>query len=169
MSEKIDLLFRIVDFHEDVAKMETDFTAVINSVAVNVPGYTLKTFEDYFQKDFVDHFKFEEMVVFPAIVAWVQEGEVIKIINAYKKIHNELLETGRNILDKFVREENKLPKENLIEIATSFVRLNKKTCIHASHEEQYIVPLVQNNSTIRFLTGRNAVSYQEIYKAMFKE
>ena len=135
-------------------------------MAVNVPQYTYDMFEELYKRDFVEHFKFEEMIVFPAIVAWSRNDTYTRLIDDYTRTHKELIASGIKILKKIDTTETALPKEQLRENVVLFAELNKRNCIHAKHEDLHIVPLLEENVTLRFLTGRNMVAYQSAFRNM---
>ncbi len=169
MTEKIDLLSKLVQFHEDVEKIDGEMQTVLVSMAENVPEKTKVLFEQLYDRHFVFHFTFEEMVVFPAVQVWAASNAYDRLIADYCLIHKALLAEGKRILEGFGAVEDKSSGGRIPVTTAAFTRIKDVLLDHAAHENIHIVPLLQTEPTVRFLSGRNMLACKALFGKLFPE
>ena len=167
MTDKFDILSTLVDFHENVVQIELEMHNISASLKINDPSITKNMIKESFQNVFVDHFKFEELVVFPAITEWDKERTYSKLIKDYLRIHKDLIAEGKRIISILDTNSFIGPNSRIDELTSAFTKLSIQNCSHARHEDNHIVPLINENKTLRFLSGRKMLTYQSIFKSMF--
>ena len=162
MRDKIDLLPKVVEFHENCESLDHELRDTINSLSVNIIDHTKDMFNVFFQQNLIDHFNIEEMVIFPAVKAWAQNDTYDKLINDYLIEHKKLITEGKNILDTLTSNDIAFSKDDLLAMVREFADLNYRICAHSRHEDIHIVPLLKENTTIRFICGRRMLEYQNL-------
>jgi iron-sulfur cluster repair protein YtfE (RIC family) len=158
MREKIDLMAQLVTYHEDIDALFSELNEIIRSTGLNFLEYTHDRFLDFFAVNLEEHFLFEEQIVFPAIVSYYEEPKTLQLIAQYTSEHKELLRDSRELLTILNEVGVSTDPQTLGEIITLFSELSKRILNHAKHENMAIVPLVRDNSTVRFITGRLMLS-----------
>jgi hypothetical protein len=101
-------------------------------------------------------------------MAWSPDKKYKKIINEYSAVHRDLLSEGNQIFSETGFASKLTSKEGVIEILTAFFKFSGRVCDHARHENQHIVPLIENNQTLRFLSSRNLRVYHAAFKSEIK-
>jgi hypothetical protein len=155
--DKTDILTTIVVYHEEAEQLGRklgDIAAFLSNCNL---ASASEQFKELYQHDFVDHFKFEEHVIFPAVHAWDQGGKYAKLLHTYTSVHSELLAQGEKALAFLGVPEASLTRELVMKAAEAFSKLSDRLCRHACDENEHIVPVIQNNPTLRFLTARKMV------------
>jgi hypothetical protein len=159
MKDKIDLFSRLSVYHEHVLQLAQAFTPIISFIAGNEIDRAKEQFTAVLKNEFVNHFTLEENVVFPAIRVWSRDKKLRRIIDEYLTVHEELLTNGNGIIMQLSVKENEFSKERAMEIVTALGNLNNLMVRHASDENEHIIPLLEHNPTLRFLSGRNMRAY----------
>jgi hypothetical protein len=161
VKEKIDLLSTMIVFHEDIERLDKDFHVIISSLATDIPEKTKERFTSLIQKDIVDHFKFEESIVFPVVKIWaksVHDSRYHKIISGYLEAHKRLHGDAIHLQSAFDSLGNTVTTENISAMTTTFANFNSEMCAHAKDENEHIVSLLKENPTLRFLSSRKRLT-----------
>ena len=108
-------------------------------------GNMLNHFYNEYKQEMVKHFKYEEEVVFPYIVAIRQCQSTGYSIEQFRHTHSNIedaLEDMTNILIKYLPGDI-LPTERIC-IATDIMELSEDLTIHSLIEEHILIPFVES-------------------------
>ena len=153
--DKVDILSRLSIFHEDVSALQNHIRQVLTLLGNGHLHHASKYFHGFYRNSLVYHFAFEENVVFPAILAWGQKVEFAELISGYEELHRNLIQEGTVISELLESGEENSEAISVHQIAESLAQLCGNLQRHAQHENSHIIPLLEKNSSLRFLTGRN--------------
>ena len=159
-SEKIDLFTQVTQYHESIGLLRTEFDRLAVFLAENDRKLSYEKFTALFRIHFFDHFRFEESVVFPALLTWKNSSEYRSMIDNYLLAHRRMLETGAEILRLFSDDDGVPEEERVTRVLGLLGSLHDRIMRHADDENRNLVPLVSQNSALRFLTGRNFAMYR---------
>jgi iron-sulfur cluster repair protein YtfE (RIC family) len=159
--DKVNLLSRMVIYHEDVEKLDEQFHAIITALSGNSFEKTKARLKELIIIDLANHFSFEETIVFPMVKAWaksVRENSYNQLINGYLETHRKLLTEASKVQCAFESLGDSVTKEALFPVIAAFAQLNKNICIHAKNENEHIVSVLKKNPTLQFLMSRKKLS-----------
>jgi len=157
--EKIDLLTHVTHYHENVgAHLKHAFATITQDIATNEKVKARERFALVYEQNFTQHFRFEEEVVFPALLIWQKAREYDSLVEEYIQMHHHLLNIGMEITLLLCGEDEvPLDKEGAEQLVVLLARLHVGAMKHIEDENCRVVPLVTNDPTLRFLTARNMV------------
>jgi hypothetical protein len=155
--DKINLLSRMVVFHEDAARLSEEFHGIIATLSEDAPEKAKARLKALIKNDFIDHFQFEESIVFPAVKAWARvagSGSHYGPIVGYLEMHKKLLAEATRAFSAFDALGAAPAREAVSSVAEAFVKLSRELCDHARDEDGHILPLLKNNPVLRFVSSR---------------
>jgi hemerythrin superfamily protein len=159
--DKINLLSQMEVFHEDARRLERDFRELVAALSGGEPEKTKDRLRAIVKSDFVDHFKFEESVVFPAVKTWAAVTKNVghfAPIGGYLETHKRLLMGAAQAVSAFEALGTTASRREISSVAEAFAKLSKELCEHASVEDDHIVRLLKDNPTLRFLSSRRSLA-----------
>jgi hypothetical protein len=167
--EKIDVLATMIVYHENVEQLKRNLQDITTSLLSNNPVQGAEKLKMLYQRDFIDHFRFEETIVFPAVQAWQKGSEYDKLIEEYIVIHGHLLPQANDIVTLLASVNGPLSKEVARAAITAIAKLTGRMCGHARHEDEHLVPLIKANPTLRFLSSRKLIACKATFKSIFAD
>jgi hypothetical protein len=148
-------------FHENVEGFEREFHAIITNLAGNTPDSSKQRLKTLIVNNVIDHFYFEEKIVFPIVLGWakhVRNSSYHKLISGYLEIHRKLLAQAAQVQSAFEAIGEVATKESISPVIIDFAKFNKEFCNHANHENENLVSLLKKNATLRFLSNRQKIA-----------
>lgn len=164
MNDKVDLFSQMSHYHEQVQLVKREFIHLISIVAAGETERATEQFSHFFRNNFVNHFKFEEMVVFPALRTWSGNQKYTPLLEEYLSLHEKLLVMGSEIKLLLLSRPAELTKEYASELVVRLGTCSVMLLQHAQSENTNIVPLLKQNSTLRFLSGKNLPAFKMALK-----
>lgn len=165
MKKKIDILTELIANHEAIESLHAEFQSLIRSLRTSTAQEVYESFKKLLRTHFEEHFKFEETIIFPAINAYYRDTKHLTLIQSYKTLHAELLSSGWKFLGK-VKDATALNESAAVNESIQYLTdLYARIVLHAKHENETIVPLVRDNTTIRFLSARNMLALKALAAA----
>jgi hemerythrin-like domain-containing protein len=143
-----DPLLRVIKDHEKVSEFLEDMREVMSFLHDEEAWSKVKPIEDFFQKYVIDHFEFEEKIVFPAILLKAATPESIKLILELQREHGIMLaklEEFQRIASKSVIPPDKKTGAELNFVARKIIDI---LLMHASKEDDNILPVLEKNKKI---------------------
>jgi iron-sulfur cluster repair protein YtfE (RIC family) len=143
-----DPLIRLIKDHEKVSEFLEDMREVMTFLHDKEAWRKLKPIEDFFQRNIVSHFKFEEKIVFPAILSKAATPEAIKLILELQKEHGMILtklEEFQSIVSKSVIPFDEKTEAELNLVARKIIDI---LLMHASKEDDNMLPILEKNKQI---------------------
>ena len=147
-NEYVDPLKRLIKDHIDISEYLEFLVEVLGFLLDEEAWIKLKPIEDFFKKNLIEHFEFEEERVFSTILAHAATPEGIKLILELQREHGSIL--------KELEEFQKIISDNTFPLdkGTS-TRLNvigrdiiDSLLAHASKEDDLLVPILKENMYI---------------------
>jgi iron-sulfur cluster repair protein YtfE (RIC family) len=146
--KQMDPLIRLIKDHEKVSEFLEDMRKVMSFLHDKEAWSKVKPIEDFFQERIVDHFEFEEKIVFPAILSKAATPETIKLILELQKEHGIILTK----LEEFQRIASKsvIPPDEETSAELNFVarKIIDILLMHASKEDDNMLPILEKNKQI---------------------
>ena len=146
--KRVDPLVRLIEDHEDVSEYLENLEEVLGFLHEEETWSKIKPIEDFLKRNLVEHFEFEEKIVFPAILSGCATPESIKLILELQREHGIML--------KGFEEFQKITSENVLPLdKETNVRLNvvgrdiiDSLLAHASKEDDELLPILKKNRHI---------------------
>ncbi len=144
----VDPLRRLIEDHEDVSEYLEDLEGILSFLHEEKAWSKIKPIEDFFKQNIIEHFEFEENIVFPAVLSRCATPESIKLILKLQKEHGSILKE----LEEFrkIISENVVPFDNQTNAKLNIVgrEIIDSLLAHASKEDSELLPILQKNSQI---------------------
>ena len=155
MQNKIDALASMVQYHEDLSEAKTFLSEMAGSVKTEGFSEMESRFVRFFKPKIEEHFKFEELIIFPALLTAVPAVTKSGLINRLKLEHREILYRCDRIFETLKQPFN---QENISELTAHFVALAGALQGHIIREDREAVPLVGKNAGVRFIMSKKYLS-----------
>lgn len=144
----VDPLKRLIKDHEEVSEYLENLEEILGFLYQRKAWNKIKPIEDFFKRNVISHFEFEEKIVFPAILSRVATPESVKLILELQVEHGTILkelEEFRKIISGHVLP---LDKETNVKLSLTGRRIIDSLLRHASKEDDKLLPIVKKNSKI---------------------
>jgi len=142
---RIDPLRRIIKDHEDVSEYLERLEEILGLLQEQEAWNRVKPIEDFFQRNLIDHFEFEERMVFPVLLSAHATPETIKLILELQKEHGIILKE----LEEFRRivSENVSPLDKETNVRQNLVgrEIMESLLAHASKEDDELLPILKKS------------------------
>ncbi len=148
MDNYVDPLERLIKDHKDVSEYLEDFKEILGFLDEEKAWSKLEPIRDFFGRNVIAHFKYEEEVVFPVILSKCATPESIKLILELQREHGSILKE----LEEFQRiiSESAIPLDKQMSERINIVgrRIMDSILPHASKEDDKLLPILQKNRQI---------------------
>lgn len=141
--EWVDPLKRLIKDHEEISEYLENLKEVLDFPPEKKTWDKIKSMEDFFQRNVTNHFKFEEEVIFPALLSGFATQETIKLILELQREHGGIL----NELEKFQKITSKmsLDSETSEELQAVSKKIIDNLLDHAKKEDKKLLPILKEN------------------------
>jgi hypothetical protein len=165
--EIIDSFRTLVLYHEDIIQFQNTFTGLIKGVSINKTEEMFNRFQAYILTDLDQHFKFEELVVFPAVIQKeLHSSPRRKLVKQLTLEHGAFMEQATQIIKDSADFSNNKNFEYLKQITENMGDLLGKIMQHATIENQNVVPLVKYDNNMRFVINRGYFKHKLIFTSL---
>jgi len=141
--EWVDPLRRLIKYHEEVSEYLENLKEASDFLPEKEGWSKIKSMEDFFQRNVIDHFKFEEEVIFPPLLAGFATQGTIKLILELQREHGNIL----NELEEFQKITAKMSLDN--EASEKLQAVGKKIIdnllAHAKKEDKELLPILKEH------------------------
>ena len=148
MDNWIDPLERLIKDHRDVSEYLENFKEILGFLHEEKAWSELRPIRDFFERNVINHFKFEEEVLFPAILSKCATLESIKLILELQREHGAILKE----LEEFQKiiSESAIPLDKEITERVNIVgrRIIDSILPHALKEDDRLLPIIEKNRSI---------------------
>jgi len=146
--EWTDSLKRLIRDHEDVSEYIEVLKEILGFLHEEEAWSKIKPIEDFFERNLIDHFKFEEKIVFPTILSRAATPDSIKLILVLQREHGSILKE----LEEFQKiiSENAFPLDKDTNTRLNVVgrKIIDSLLTHASKEDDKLLPILKKNRQI---------------------
>ncbi len=145
--KQIDPLIRLVKDHENISEFledvgEMDFLHDENA------WRKIKPIQEFFQRNIINHFEFEEKNVFPDILLKLATLESVKLILELQKEHGVILTKLWEFLIITSKKITPVDKETSTELNSIGRKIIHLLLTHASKEDDSLLPIMEKNREI---------------------
>ena len=143
-----DPLKRLINDHENISEYVENLGEMLLLRYEQEDWNKIRRTEKFFKRNVVEHFGFEEKIVFPAILSRIGTAESRKLIAGLQKEHKLIskeLEEFRNIISASTIP---LEKETSVRLNVVAKRIMDSLLRHASKEDVELLPIVRKNRRI---------------------
>lgn len=148
MNSQVEPLERLIKDHRDVSEYLENLREILGFLNEKKRWSELTPIKTFFERNVVTHFKFEEEVVFPAILSKCATSESIKLILELQREHGAILKE----LEEFQKiiSESAIPfdKEMCERVNIVGRRIIDSILPHASKEDDRLLPIMKKNREI---------------------
>ena len=167
---KIDILLTLADYHENIRILEQQLKELLHRFVSGATTDIRETFEIFFRHNLIYHFRFEELIVFPAVLKWQGGKEHSRRLAEYLTVHQKILKEAEDIVAVFnAINDGILSHDEALRIGGLVARLGEATGAHAADENIHLVPLVRDTPIIRYLAGRNYITFRTLLRQLLAE
>jgi iron-sulfur cluster repair protein YtfE (RIC family) len=148
MDNWVDPLERTIKDHEDISEYLNNLKEILDFLDEEKAWSELRPIKDFFEQNVINHFKFEEEVVFPAILSKCATPESIKLILELQREHGAILKD----LEEFQKiiSESAIPLDKKVSERVNVIgrRIIDSILPHASKEDDRLLPIIKKNRQI---------------------
>jgi len=142
-------LNKFTHYHKTSVQFLSTLKKIINGIDDENAWYLLKTFEETSKTNILEHFEFEERIVFPAILMAHASLKSIEIILDKVKHHGMILEKVEQLQAmvaafSFPLDDEK--KTRLVAVLQSIYDLLDR---HMKNEDQTVLKIMKQSKTVR--------------------
>lgn len=162
--DKFDMLAGITEYHEDMSRSFSKIKELQQGIADKLTPEVLASIDAFLDRSITLHFRFEDMVVFPAVARSTEDARLLKIVYTLQLQHAQVqrqLRTYREIIDGFAKRK---VSPDLDSLALSLGELRDHLFPHVELEEKEIVPYVRENRLVRFLMGKKFMELRKFLR-----
>lgn len=143
-----DPLTRLIKEHKEVSEFVENIDQIMDFLHEEDTHCEIKPMEDFFNKNIIGHFEFEEKKIFPPCLLKIATPESVKLILELQKEHGIML-TKLAEFHKII-SENDIPfdKETCTKINVVAREILDLLLLHASKEDDKLLPTLKENRQI---------------------
>ena len=141
-----DPLARLIMDHEEVSEHLEVLKEIMDFLSKKEAWSKIKLLENFFKRNVVDHFKFEEKMVFPTILSGTTSAETVKLILELQGEHGRILKELEGF--RKIISENTVPlnKEASLKLKAAGEEVICSLLEHASKEDEKLLPILKRKS-----------------------
>jgi hemerythrin-like domain-containing protein len=143
--KRIDPLKRFIKDHEDVSEFVENLEEILGFLYEKLDQNNIKRIEDFFNRNIICHFKFEENEVFPKILSGAATSQSIKLILELQKEHGMILKQLESFQKIVAENRGSLDKETNRKIGLLVKKITEELQKHAAKEDDNLLPLLKEN------------------------
>ncbi len=165
--EKVDILSDLINYHENVFAYAEEIKKIHKSFSEGSVPKAWRNFYNFYNTDIIQHFEFEEKVVFPAIVGGKKSIAVKEFISNLLFEHIDIKQDGAKLLKLYTANRETISQDAIPIIEDSLIKFGNYCTTHAVKENNKLLPIVETNKRVRFLMGRAFLEFRNVYKHRF--
>jgi hemerythrin-like domain-containing protein len=143
-----DPLIRLIKYHEQISEYLDDIGEMLKFLDDEEAWKKIKPIDDFFQKNIVGHFKFEEEKIFSTCLLKIATPESIRLILELQREHGKIL-TKLEEFRKIIPEKDKPLNQGVINKLNLLGReILDILLAHASKEDDELLPILEKNRHI---------------------
>jgi iron-sulfur cluster repair protein YtfE (RIC family) len=148
MNSQVDPLKRLIKDHRDVSEYLGNLREILGFLDEEKAWSELTPIKNFFERNVVTHFKFEEEVVFPAILSKCATSESIKLILELQREHGSILKDLEEFQKIIPESAIPLDKEMCEKVSIVGRGIIDSILPHASKEDDRLLPIIEKNRQI---------------------
>ena len=156
--EKDDKLLTSLNKYTTYHDTSRKFLESVDKIIENIDGekawYLLQTFEEISQPNILEHFEFEEKIVFPAILIAHSSLKSVRIILHNVKEHGILSEKAHEIHQLLADSKSPLDDASKKQVVGLLERIRELLDTHMKHEDETIYKIMQQSKSVRSLMAQ---------------
>ena len=147
MTQK-DPIEKVLDYHHEVSEFNIDLDAIGDLILNENFSYELSKMNDFFEKNIVEHFKYEETKIFPKCLQNIESPEIVTLVLELKDEHKTIL----NKVDEWQKLFSTLtvpPETDSLDRLKKISReIFNSLLAHAMKEDHDLIPFIQANREV---------------------
>jgi len=147
-NEYVDQLKRLIMDHKDISEHLEVLKEVMGFLFKEEAWIKMKPIEDFFRRNVIEHFEFEETIVFPPVLLRIATPDSIKLILVLQREHGAILKE----LEEFQKIISKtaFPCDNETSTRLNVVarKIIDNLIAHSSKEDDMLLPILEKNRHI---------------------
>lgn len=148
INEKGDPLKRWMEYHEKISEYVDLLERTINLQYELDDQIRPQKIEEFLNESIINHFKFEEERIFQPLLSRALTAKGIALILELQKDHGMMLREVETIKRSISETKDFLDKEIDTKIKTAIKILMDELLIHATKEDDHLMPILEKNRTI---------------------
>ncbi len=144
----VDPLKRLIKDHEEVSEYLENLKEVVELLSGEKDWNKIKAIEDFFQRNIISHFKFEEEVIFPALLSGFATRETIKLILELQKEHGSMSKEVEEFQEIVSKNAFSLKKEKSERLHSVSKKIIDNFLEHAKKEDKNLLPILKEHRQI---------------------
>ncbi len=147
-NESKDPLKELIDDHKDISEYVEDFGKILTFLHDEKAKNRLESVRTFMSENLREHFRFEEEVVFPAVLLHVATPESVKLILELQKEHGAMLETIDECLPVVFGLDSPADKAMHDRMEVDIRKIVSRKLAHASKEDDKLLPIIEQNKQL---------------------
>ena len=147
-NESKDPLKRLIDGHKDISEYVEDFGEILTFLHDEKAKNRLESVITFMNENLREHFRFEEEVVFSAILLHAATPESVKLILELQKEHGAMLETMDEFLPTVFGLDSPADKAMHDRMEVAIRKIVGRKLAHASKEDDKLLPIIEQNKQL---------------------
>ncbi|HID18431.1 TPA: hemerythrin domain-containing protein, partial [Candidatus Bathyarchaeota archaeon] len=144
----VDPLKRLIKDHNGVSEYMEHLEGILGFLYEEQAWRKMKPIEDFFKRNVIGHFEFEEKMVFPPILLGHATPEAIKLILELQREHGSILKELEEFQKIISEKVFPLDEETYERLNVMGRRIIDSLLGHASKEDDKLLPILRKNSRI---------------------
>lgn len=147
-------LNKFTNYHVISKRFIDSLGKIIDTIEDEKTWYQLQAFEETSQPAILEHFDFEEKIVFPAIILSNRSKKTVSIIINIVKEHG-MLQEKLNEVHKILSKDE-FPLKQAKKVRLIFLLENVRTLLekHTKYEDDTILAIMQDSKAVRSLMAQ---------------
>ncbi len=141
----VDPMRRIVEYHEAISEYVEDFGEALAILYKTQPSNKTTAMEDFFKRNVIAHFAFEEERIFPIVRAAAQSEEITALVEELVAEHGEMLKDVREFLKLAAENKYPLDRDAQKKLYTLGKSATDALLRHAAKEDERLIPVIRKH------------------------
>lgn len=143
-----DPLDRLIRDHESTSEYAEDLEKVLGFLHDEEAWRKIQPIDDFFKCNLIEHFNFEEKIIFPAILLKIANTESVKLILELQKEHGSILKELEAFRQIISGAKFPLDKDTAIRLGAVARNIINSLLAHAAKEDENLLPIIEKNTGI---------------------
>jgi len=143
-----DPLVRVIKYHEQVSEYLENVKGIMDFLEGEQTWERLNSMEDFFERNIIGHFRFEEKMVFPICLIKAATPKIVSLILELQREHGDMLAKVEEFRRIKSQKDDPLGEKIRTKLEIIGRELFDKLLAHTSKEDDELVPILEENRNI---------------------
>lgn len=144
----VDPLERVIKYHKDVSEYVENLEGIMDFLHDEQAWRKVKPIEEFFKRNVIGHFEFEEEMVFSPILSADATAETIKLILELQREHGSILKELEEFQELASEDVSRLDEETYERLNVVGRKVINDLLRHTSKEDDTLLPFLKKNRQI---------------------